>query len=476
MLTVRRILLVVTAGLILAGAVSSVLPWAGSDAASASDSGPEMRLTIKEGGACEGDTCTIPQGGSFTLAVEIVAIPDGGYILLQSFIVFGLDLVYQPPEVWNSVYTNPDCVPTVTVGITTAAGTLVHGCLTGLIPPLQPSTYTGNYIELKLNCPDADSTTEVQLLPHGDPVAGTNGSAFKRPDNTLVVPKVSNLTINCGSGTPLPDTLTPTNSPTPDSGNAEMRLVVKEGGACDGDTCTVPQGASFTLAVEIVAIPEGGWVLAQSFIVYGPDLIYHQPDRTSDEYTSPDCVSTVHVLSSLPQGQLLHGCLTGLIPPLQPSTYTGNYIELKMTCSDSDSSTEVQLLPFGDPVARTNGTLFKLSDNSNVVPKVSNLTVNCGSGQGPTNTPRPFTETPSPTLTSTPTPNRFVTGDANCDGAADAMDASLILRLDAGLLGALPCGEKADVNGDGLLNSLDAALILQFTAGLIQQLPAGNIE
>ncbi|MCH7580276.1 MAG: hypothetical protein IIB22_08540, partial [Chloroflexi bacterium] len=93
MLTVKRFLLVVAAGLILAGAMAYSLPWSASSDASAAGGGAEMRLVVKEGGACDGDTCTIPQGASFTLAVEIVGIPDGGYALLQTYVDMGSDPV-----------------------------------------------------------------------------------------------------------------------------------------------------------------------------------------------------------------------------------------------------------------------------------------------------------------------------------------------------------------------------------------------
>jgi hypothetical protein len=102
----------------------------------------------------------------------------------------------------------------------------------------------------------------------------------------------------------------------------------------------------------------------------------------------------------------------------------------------------------------------------------------------PTPTPTP-TRTPSPTATRTPThtatPTRTATpahtatpvvplGDSNCDGQVSALDALLMLQLDAGMIVSLPCGHAADLNGDSNVDSIDAALVLQYLAGLIPEL------
>ena len=63
------------------------------------------------------------------------------------------------------------------------------------------------------------------------------------------------------------------------------------------------------------------------------------------------------------------------------------------------------------------------------------------------------------------------TGDVNCDGTVNSIDASLVLQFSAALLGTLPCAGGADVNDDARINSIDAALILQFVAGLVPGLP-----
>ena len=63
-------------------------------------------------------------------------------------------------------------------------------------------------------------------------------------------------------------------------------------------------------------------------------------------------------------------------------------------------------------------------------------------------------------------------GDIDCDGAANAIDATLVLQAHAGLLTLPHCGNGSDINHDGVTNSIDAALLLQFEAGLLEDLPA----
>ncbi|OGO52766.1 MAG: hypothetical protein A2148_05100 [Chloroflexi bacterium RBG_16_68_14] len=62
-------------------------------------------------------------------------------------------------------------------------------------------------------------------------------------------------------------------------------------------------------------------------------------------------------------------------------------------------------------------------------------------------------------------------GDVNCNDEVNAIDATLILQLVAGLLDELPCHENGDTNLDGAINAIDATLVLQYVAGLIDTLP-----
>ena len=82
--------------------------------------------------------------------------------------------------------------------------------------------------------------------------------------------------------------------------------------------------------------------------------------------------------------------------------------------------------------------------------------------------PPPTTEPGDPT--ATPPPGGLA-GDANCDDTVNVIDAAFILQFGAGLIGELPCADRADANQDGNVTAVDAALVLQFSAGLIGMLP-----
>ncbi len=63
------------------------------------------------------------------------------------------------------------------------------------------------------------------------------------------------------------------------------------------------------------------------------------------------------------------------------------------------------------------------------------------------------------------------TGDVDCDGDVDAVDAAIILQYDAGLLPALVSCAVPNANHDATVDAIDALLILQYVAGLVPHLP-----
>ena len=73
-------------------------------------------------------------------------------------------------------------------------------------------------------------------------------------------------------------------------------------------------------------------------------------------------------------------------------------------------------------------------------------------------------------------PGAWRTGDADCSGRVDAVDASLDLQWDARLIDELACGSAADANNDLAVDSLDAVLVLQQEAALIDRLGAAETQ
>ncbi len=74
---------------------------------------------------------------------------------------------------------------------------------------------------------------------------------------------------------------------------------------------------------------------------------------------------------------------------------------------------------------------------------------------------------PPPEPTPTPPSLLLLTGDANCSGTVDSIDAALILQVSAQLVDSVLCPLNADVNASGAIDSVDAAIVLQAVAGLL---------
>jgi len=60
-------------------------------------------------------------------------------------------------------------------------------------------------------------------------------------------------------------------------------------------------------------------------------------------------------------------------------------------------------------------------------------------------------------------------GDVNSDGKVNNLDATAILKYDAGIVNEIDAS-VADVNGDGKVNNLDATMVLKYDAGIIDSL------
>ncbi|MCI0855868.1 MAG: FG-GAP repeat protein [Chloroflexi bacterium] len=241
------------------------------------------------------------------------------------------------------------------------------------------------------------------VLTGANSESGRKGAAYVFE---LQIPKPTPTETPTPSDTPTPtDTPTatpcapegcPTATPTPTPGGApEMELVlVSPPGVCVAGKCQLAAGAPFKLGVQIVAAPAQGYVQAQSYVWFGPDLTW-DPGSTSvaDDLVWPDCVPGLalrfqavspQAVNPPPASEVLaHGCATGLFPPLPVATHLGLFATMILSCSPGASSNLVQLLPSGplNTISGTSGSVFTIPPNSvQVVPLVSNLTINCVTG------------------------------------------------------------------------------------------------
>jgi hypothetical protein len=275
-------------------------------------------------------------------------------------------------------------------------------------------------------------------------------------------------------------------------GGPRMELDVLGGGAtCDvtphPDACTVTLNTTFTLAVDAVAPPAGGYVGFQTELFY--DGLTYQPRPVADELVWPESALPARfpVAPGGTERVVDHGDLSATTPPFPVSMHDGRLVEIHVTCSLESSTFTLALIPYSAPdhllgagykdaqtglttPAKTAGQA-SIDLDGDGAPEMTGVAdsvqLNCGLG-GPTSTPP--TRTPTSTRTRTPTPEG-ATGDASCDGMVNSVDALLILQLVADLLEAFNCPANVDVNGDGRVDAIDAALVLQFDAGLLDSLP-----
>ncbi len=220
--------------------------------------------------------------------------------------------------------------------------------------------------------------------------AGSHSVLLGRPA-TEYTPTLANAQINCV--TVLPPTATPTSTPTPTvtptptitptptpKVGPKMFLNVK-GGICDDPVnptvCQVAETGTFTVSVNVTEAPATGYTTMQTFIRYGNDFAY-QKGVVGDEIVWPDNAGAE--LRGQGSQSVHHGGTTGLTPPLPVSNFEGNVVELTFTinCPPTSSGDTLELLPYLDPGAGINGSLFVLPDESQVAPKLDSLKIDCG--------------------------------------------------------------------------------------------------
>ena len=177
----NRLLLVPLAGLSGAFLVFLLVSsWTAADG-----SGPRMALSVSGAGvSCDGaeqPTCSVPDGGAFSLAVEVIEAPPAGYVGFQTELHYG-GLIYLPASLVSEVVWPESALalrsPNQPDG---REGLVGHGDLSALSPPLPVSVHTGPVVELDFICPENAQIHTLALLPY-DLETRLLGSGFKAAD------------------------------------------------------------------------------------------------------------------------------------------------------------------------------------------------------------------------------------------------------------------------------------------------------
>ncbi|MDZ4278380.1 MAG: hypothetical protein U1B78_04500, partial [Dehalococcoidia bacterium] len=112
----------------------------------------------------------------------------------------------------------------------------------------------------------------------------------------------------------------------------------------------------FTLSFALPQAPAFGYTGIQSEIDYGA-LVY-KPDTAANEIVWPPSQGGLELRSPAAplgtEGSVAHAAASGLIPPRPVSNFTGNLVEITLTCTAVGSEV-VDLLPF-DAATNTNGS------------------------------------------------------------------------------------------------------------------------
>lgn len=158
-----------------------------------------------------------------------------------------------------------------------------------------------------------------------------------------------------------------------------MALTVKDG-VCNvvekPVECHVLVGQTVTLGVVTNDRPAQPYMAVQTLIEID-QLVYKPAPLASDEIIWPDCALPLRFATG---SRVAHACGSSLAQPFPPSTYSGNLVNIQVTCPQTPVANHLELIPYG-PIPLTNGSTYRLLATNNmpgkILPMSDTLTINC---------------------------------------------------------------------------------------------------
>jgi hypothetical protein len=415
-------IVLVTVSFVLAGQFAATWATEGGRQAAA------MSFNVKAPpGACDDadkpTTCSIPLETTFMLSVAVSGLPadpkteqEAGYVAFQTEVFFG-DVVYDPTaDVSDEIVWPESALPVrLPAAPTGLEGIVAHGDASGMEPPLAPSSHTGNVVEIALDCPAEPQSLKLALLSY-DPLDRPLGAGFKLLDGqtgelgeTVPAKTVNQQEIDLDGQPETPAEMVGV--------AATLQIICGAPGPTATSVSTSTPTDTPTPSPTATPLPPTAPKDLVAMVVEDALLIQLLWQDNADDEES-------YVVERSTEGEEGPWSVIASLPP---------------DSSSHDDSGLEDAVTYWYRVAAASGA--GMSEYSNVV---------------------------SGTASALPKPP---VGDVSCDDVVDAIDAALVLQLNAGLIDALLCEKSADANEDGAINAIDAALVLQYVAGLIPTLP-----
>ena len=315
------------------------------------------------GGPVAGEVCVVG-GQTFDVIVVADAIPPNGYTVAQAWIDYDSQgLVHKPGQCCgqkNTAFIWPDCEPATFLPAQNQAKNSANAsCLTGLLPPSPQSMYKGDLYLFSLTCTAGGSSSQIDLLPFGQAPAGADGALYVELGNDII-PSVTGIQVDCVTAMSLRVDASQT--------------IACPGGPVAGEVC-VGFGQKFDVIVVADAIPPNGYFFAQAWIDYDSQGLVH---KKNSQLLWPDCEPSKFLPSqNAAKDSASANCATAFLPPPPRSVYKGDLYSFSMTCTAGGSSSQIDLIPFGQAPAGADGALYKDTTGIDFIPAVTGITVNC---------------------------------------------------------------------------------------------------